>query len=116
LSASSTPSPRVECPCGSRSTRSVFFPALARALQPVSTTYDYIILDCPPSLGALTETGIAAADLIIIPCQMEARAADGLVDILELIGIIKGEAFDQWRILLTKMDNNARSSSQLPVC
>ena len=69
---------------------------LRRALQPVSSSYEFIIIDCPPSLGALTETGIAAADLIIVPCQMEARVADGLVDLLEIISILKGDEFDRW--------------------
>lgn len=77
---------------------------LRRAIQPVKASYEFIIIDCPPSLGPLTETGIAAADFIIVPCQMEARAADGLVDLLELITILKGETFDHWRILLTKLD------------
>jgi chromosome partitioning protein len=77
---------------------------LRRGLAPLLAQYDYMVIDCPPSLGVLTETGIAAADLIVIPCQMEARAADGLVDLLEVVTIIKGDAFQDWRILLTKVD------------
>lgn len=77
---------------------------LRRGLAPLLGQYDFVVVDCPPSLGVLTEAGIAAADLIIIPCQMEARAADGLVDLLEVITIIKGDAFEDWRILLTKFD------------
>lgn len=85
---------------------------LKRALQAVVQQYEYIVIDCPPSLGALTETGIAAADLIIIPCQMEARAADGLVDLLEIIGILKEEHFSGWRILLTKVDHRKTITNQ----
>ena len=85
---------------------------LRRALQPVSGSYEFIVIDCPPSLGAITETGIAAADLIVIPCQMEARAADGLVDLLEIISILKGEAFDRWRILFTKLDTRKTLTNQ----
>jgi chromosome partitioning protein len=77
---------------------------LRKALEPVIPEYDFVLLDCPPSLGPLTETAIAAADLVIIPCQMEARAADGLVDVLELLSLIKGGSFDAWRILITKFD------------
>jgi len=77
---------------------------LRRGLAPLLPQYDFAVIDCPPSLGVLTEAGIAAANLIIIPCQMEARAADGLVDLLEVITIIKGEGFEDWRILLTKFD------------
>lgn len=70
------------------------------------------MVDCPPSLGALTESGIAAADFILIPCQMAARAADGLVDLLEVVGIIKGEAFDAWRIVITKVDTRKTITNQ----
>jgi chromosome partitioning protein len=78
---------------------------LTTALEPILQDYDFVILDCPPSLGPLTETAISAANLVIIPCQMEARAADGLVDVLELISLIKGAHFDAWRILVTKFDS-----------
>lgn len=77
---------------------------LKRALESVRPQYDFIIIDCPPSLGVLTEIGIATADLIIIPCQMEARAADGLADLLEVIALIRGDKFDAWKILLTRVD------------
>ena len=85
---------------------------LRKALAPVADSYRFIVIDCPPSLGALTETGIAAADLILVPCQMEARAADGLVDLLEIIAILKGERFDGWRILLTKFDARKTITNQ----
>jgi chromosome partitioning protein len=78
---------------------------LKRALRDVQARYDFIVIDCPPSLGVLTETGIAAADLVLIPSQMEARAADGIVDLLELIAILKGDGWSDWRILLTKVDS-----------
>ena len=77
---------------------------LTKALEPILPEYDFVVLDCPPSLGPLTETAIAAANLVVIPCQMEARAADGLVDVLELVSVIKGVDFDAWRILVTKYD------------
>lgn len=78
---------------------------LRPALQPLKDSYDFIVIDCPPSLGVLSEMGVAAADVIIVPCQMEARAADGLIDLLEVIHDLKGEAFTSWRILLTKVDH-----------
>jgi chromosome partitioning protein len=77
---------------------------LKRGIKRIETTYDYIVLDCPPSLGVLSEAAIAAADIVLVPCQMEARAADALVDLLEIISIIKGEEFNDWRILLTRVD------------
>ena len=85
-------------------TRSKREELLNKALEPILSEYDFVVLDCPPSLGPLTETAIAAANLVVIPCQMEARAADGLVDVLELITLIKGHDFNIWRILITKFD------------
>ena len=86
---------------------------LRRGLNPALSQYDYVVIDCPPSLGVLTEMGIAAADLIIVPCQMEARAADGLVDLLEVVAIIKGDSFDDWRILLTKLDSRKTVTNEV---
>jgi chromosome partitioning protein len=77
---------------------------LRKGLSPIQRDYDFILIDCPPTLGVLTESGIEASNLIIIPCQMEARAADGLVDLLDLIAALKGEEFSSYRILITKYD------------
>lgn len=85
---------------------------LRRAVAPLAGQYTYLVLDCPPSLGVLTEAALAAADLVVIPCQLEARAADGLVDLLELLGFLKGEDFAQWRILLTKVDRRKTTTNQ----
>ncbi|MDF4937203.1 sporulation initiation inhibitor protein Soj, partial [Vibrio parahaemolyticus] len=51
---------------------------LQRALQPVRDEYDYIIIDCPPSLGLLTINALTAADSVIIPVQCEYYALEGL--------------------------------------
>jgi chromosome partitioning protein len=75
---------------------------LAKALQTLHPSPAFVVIDCPPSLGPLTENGIAAADWILVPCQMEARASEGLADVLELIAVLKGDAFDRWRILVTR--------------
>jgi chromosome partitioning protein len=77
---------------------------LRRALSSVRSVFRWIVIDCPPSLGALTENAVAAADVAIIPCRMEARATDGLVDLLELAGILHGEGWNAWRILKTQID------------
>jgi chromosome partitioning protein len=86
---------------------------LRRALQPILKDYAFILVDCPPSLGVLTEMGIAAADRIIVPCQMEARAADGLVDLLEVVSIVKGEGFEGWKILLTRVDGRKTVTNEV---
>jgi chromosome partitioning protein len=78
---------------------------LKKGLMPIQKEYDYILVDCPPTLGVLTEAGIEGADLIIVPCRMDARAADGLVDLLDVIFTLKGENFDNYRILITQYDS-----------
>ncbi|MAG69367.1 MAG: hypothetical protein CL471_03575 [Acidobacteria bacterium] len=77
---------------------------LRRGLASVRQHYSYVFIDCPPALGVLTETSLSAADLVIVPCQMEARAVDGLVDLLEMVSLIRGPSFDAWRILLNRVD------------
>jgi len=85
---------------------------LRRALQAVISQYDFVVIDCPPSLGVLTETGIAAADFLIVPCLMEARASDGLVDLLEVVNVLKGDRFNRWHILLTRVDSRKTITNQ----
>lgn len=66
--------------------------------------FDLAVIDCPPSLGTLTINALACANWILVPCEMGARAADGLVDLLEIVTMLKGADFDRWRIVLTKFD------------
>ncbi len=78
---------------------------LKKGLASIQSDYGYVLIDCPPTLGVLTESGIEASDLIIVPCRMDARAADGLVDLLDVIFTLKGEEFDRYRILITQYDS-----------
>ena len=78
--------------------------ALKQRIEPLRGIYQHILIDTPPALNPLTENAIAAADLVLIPCEMGFRAADGVVDALEVISDIKGKDFAHWRILLTKVD------------
>ena len=62
---------------------------LRDALLPLRDDYDYIIIDCPPSLGLLTMNGLAAADGIVIPMQCEFYALEGLAQLMITVGRIK---------------------------
>ena len=55
---------------------------LKKALAPIRDRYDYILIDCPPSLGQLTMNGLAAADSVLIPMQCEYFAMEGLKQLL----------------------------------
>lgn len=63
--------------------------ALQRALRDVESNYDYIIIDCPPSLGILTINGLTAAHEVIIPLQCEALSHRGVGQLLETITDIR---------------------------
>ncbi|AJH70686.1 sporulation initiation inhibitor protein soj [Bacillus thuringiensis] len=62
---------------------------LQRALQPVRNEYDYIIIDCPPSLGLLTINALTAADSVIIPVQCEYYALEGLSQLLNTVRLVQ---------------------------
>ena len=58
---------------------------LKRSLEPVKNKYDYILIDCPPSLGILTLNGLAAADAVLIPMQCEYFALEGISLLLQTV-------------------------------
>ena len=62
---------------------------LKQALAPVKGTYDFIIIDCPPSLGLLTLNALTAADRALVPLQCEYYSMEGLAHILRTIGLVK---------------------------
>ena len=62
---------------------------LKRALQEVQDLYDYIVIDCPPSLGLLTINSLTASDAIIIPVQCEFYALEGLSQLLSTIRLVQ---------------------------
>lgn len=64
---------------------------LRQVLEPIRTRCDYIIIDCPPSLGLLTVNALVAADGLIIPIQCEYLALEGLTHLLNTIQIVKSK-------------------------
>src|SRR5690625_1707607 len=62
---------------------------LKKSLHPLKENYDYIILDCPPSLGLLTINALTSADSVIIPVQCEYYALEGLSQLLNTIRLVQ---------------------------
>ena len=58
---------------------------LKKALESVRDKYDYILIDCPPSLGILTMNGLAAADAVLVPMQCEYFALEGITLLLQTV-------------------------------
>ena len=70
-------------------------------------TYDYIIIDCRPTLNTLTLNALDACQLILVPCDMSRYALDGFADLLDTVEDVKNDGFDikkNLRILLTRFD------------
>lgn len=62
---------------------------LSRALAPIQATFDYILLDCPPSLGLLTVNALTAADSVLIPTQCEFYALEGLSQLIATLNLVR---------------------------
>ncbi len=62
---------------------------LHNALQPVAHRYDYIVLDCPPSLGLLTINALATADRVLVPLQCEFFALEGLTHLVKTVKLVR---------------------------
>ena len=77
---------------------------LQRSLEPLASQYRWVLIDCPPALGFHTANALFASDVVLMPCQMGARALDGLQDLLNLIAVLKGNTFDTWHIFPTMID------------
>ena len=89
---------------------------LKRVLAPLKDEYDYILIDCSPSLGLITINALTASDSIIIPVQCEFFALEGIAKLLNTIKIIKSNLNPALRIegfLLTMFDGRLRLSSQV---
>ncbi|AST05922.1 ParA family protein [Anoxybacillus flavithermus] len=80
---------------------------LQKALSPIKDVYDFIIIDCPPSLGLLTINALTSADTVLIPVQCEYYALEGLSQLLNTIRLVQKHLNSNLRIegvLLTMFD------------
>jgi chromosome partitioning protein len=90
--------------------------ALRRLLAGVSDDFDYIVIDCPPSLSLLTVNAMAAADALLIPLQCEFYALEGLSQLVQTFQRIKGGLNPKLKIagiLLTMFDRRTNLSHQV---
>ncbi len=89
---------------------------LAELLEPLLTSYEFIFIDCPPSLGLLTINALTASDAVIIPLQCEYFALEGLSQLVRTIRLVKNSYNKQLAIegiVLTMYDRRNRLTHQV---
>ena len=89
---------------------------LKNALEEVRSRYDYIMIDCPPSLGLLTINALACADAVIIPIQSEYYALEGLSQLMNSISLVKKQlnaGLEVDGVVLTMYDSRSLISKQI---
>ncbi|MGN0536071.1 MAG: ParA family protein [Eubacterium sp.] len=92
------------------------FKALKKALATVIMDYDYIIIDCPPSLGLISLNALTAADTVIVPLQCEYYALEGLSQLLGTIRTVKqhyNEHLELEGVLYTMYDTRLKLNQQV---
>lgn len=90
--------------------------ALARALKPLRNEFDYILIDCGPSLGILTINALTAADYVAIPFQCETLSDRGVGQLLETVGDVRGYTNEDLQVLggiATIYDGRTRLAKQV---
>lgn len=89
---------------------------LAEALASVNQNFDYVFIDCPPSLGLLTLNALVAADKVIVPVQCEYYALEGLRQLMETVTAVRESLNPRLEVaglLMTMHDARTRLSSQV---
>ena len=89
---------------------------LKNKIMPLKSSYDYILIDSPPSLGLLTINALAASDSVMVPLQCEYFALEGLTQLLRIINLTQKEINPTLQlegVLLTMYDSRTKLSSQV---
>jgi len=89
---------------------------LKAILEPVKGDFEYIIIDCPPSLGLLTINALTAAEGLIIPIQCEYYALEGLSKLLDSVRLVKthlNPGLDVFGVVMTMYDSRTRLAQQV---
>ena len=89
---------------------------LKNALAPIRGDYDFLLIDCPPSLGLITTNALTAADTILIPIQCEYYALEGLSQLMNTVRRVKrqyNELLDIEGVLLTMYDGRLNLTQQV---
>ena len=89
---------------------------LRRAIEAVESDFDFVLIDCPPSLGLLTVNGLAAAGEVIVPIQCEYYALEGLGQLLRNVNLVKANLnprLEVTTIILTMYDARTRLAEQV---
>ncbi len=89
---------------------------LKRALAPIRDDYDFVLIDCPPSLGILTVNALAAADRLLVPIQCEYYALEGLTQLMKTVGVVKSHlnpVLQLEGVVLTMYDGRTNLSMQV---
>ena len=89
---------------------------LKKAVELVKEKYDYILIDCPPSLGHVTLNALTAADSVLLPLQCEFYALEGLSQLLSTVQLVKEQLNEKLRIeglVLTMYDSRTNLAEQV---
>src|SRR4029450_5743830 len=89
---------------------------LKEALAPVVAGYDYVLVDCPPSLGLLTVNALTAADSVLVPMQCESFALEGPPELPATLARVKralNPALEIEGVLLTMVDERTNLTQQV---